>query len=509
MFLSDKIPQNNFFSIHKWKFWIGLAIFLKLMGLLHFAGNHRYNDIPGFYGAVGGDTKEFFDPVENLIKTGHYSGDLRMPGYGAIYFLLRIFLPLLVAYNAMVLLQIVVGAIALYLLALTSSRIFKRVTAFYYVFFMMLLIQETNSYDYVLMSESFTASFLIFFAWFLSAWFENSQRKKFLLISGFFLALATFLRPVYGLLLPITGAALTIKLLRENRRELTRGLVVFFVPFILTDSLWVVRNYLEYHGIFPLTRTIIQPLRDNSGYKQSLIYFMKSWGGSIIEWVPGEEIRCFYAQGDCPRPAYWEQQYDNLISIPSYIYTSKFNRDSLINIKKDIDIFFTIETANAQDPRLERLNKNLSLRFNAFSRSIKSEKPFLYYVRSRINILYKYFTRKTGMYPLFDHPYSKFKLAVLGLEDLLYYFVLITGLLGSFILLMKNIFIWKTGNYSGLMVSIIFIYGTFITAVAFKATEHRYIIPTFSFCIVCSFWFLAWMVKRTKLIIAGYNGRST
>ena len=40
---------------------------------------------PGVWGRTGGDTASYVEPVENLLATGRYAPDFRMPGYAVPY----------------------------------------------------------------------------------------------------------------------------------------------------------------------------------------------------------------------------------------------------------------------------------------------------------------------------------------------------------------------------------------------------------------------------------------
>ena len=76
-----------------WTTWIFIAFVVKLGFFLYkcFEGNSLPNaHYPETFAVEGGDTFRYIDSIETLIKSGSYSNDFRMPGYGALYFLLRL-----------------------------------------------------------------------------------------------------------------------------------------------------------------------------------------------------------------------------------------------------------------------------------------------------------------------------------------------------------------------------------------------------------------------------------
>ncbi|MCS7188469.1 MAG: hypothetical protein RMJ66_01475 [Bacteroidia bacterium] len=192
---------------------------------------------------------EYIGPVLYLLKQGVYWTDYRMPGFAAIYVIL--YGVTQNEYYANVLFTI------LSLLAIIAAMILS----------MTYVMNKTKSYLYVS---------LIGFAWatnpVLHRWFSIGTegmaisciilsiialaRERYLL-AGTLLTLSIFLRPISGVLLVPIGLHLwkVTGYPPPWQFSKNRAIILTFLPFLITESAWIIRNYLRYKDFRPLSGT--------------------------------------------------------------------------------------------------------------------------------------------------------------------------------------------------------------------------------------------------------------
>src|SRR5580693_8486867 len=116
-------------------FWLTLALIVKgIFPFIWLFHSPPPNDVPGFWGGIGGDTSSYIDPIDNFLKFGMYIPDFRMPGYGAVYLIFRLFVSKPAALNCLLILQYLLASLSVYIVSLTAKRIFESNTVFYFCF---------------------------------------------------------------------------------------------------------------------------------------------------------------------------------------------------------------------------------------------------------------------------------------------------------------------------------------------------------------------------------------
>ena len=277
---------------NRW-FWLILAVLVKsiwfIHGLIAFGGH----DLQGFLGNFGGDTSSYLQPLENWLKTGDYLPDHRMPGLALMYVPLRLFMPMAEALNAMIILQYLFAAMAIYFLAKSVYLVSGSKPLFYMVFYTLLLSSYANLYDYFALPESFCVSATIFFFYFLNK-YSLSRKRSDIFLAGFFFCWLVFLRPPYLLLPFIVGYVLWI-MKRQKSWSLRRMFIpvlIFLSMFIVLDSIWVFRNFNKYDRVVPLQKTVFYESPEHD-YLEPLSKFVIAFGGNMCYWDPDAEIRWF------------------------------------------------------------------------------------------------------------------------------------------------------------------------------------------------------------------------
>jgi len=207
------------------------------------------------------DYAYFFDPVDNFLKTGTFSyfNNIpftgRMPGYSIVYLLFRFIFSKQIAAYCVVGTQFLLSSVSVYILALTSYKIFNSKRVFYVTFCLYILAVFPGFFDLIIVPESFSVSSLIFTFYFLVCYLKEGYKTKYLILSGAFLTWTIFLREYTGLLIIIFPIVLCINeyfILKRGTLKAIKVVFLFCLPFIAADSLWVTRNYIDTGKFIPL-----------------------------------------------------------------------------------------------------------------------------------------------------------------------------------------------------------------------------------------------------------------
>lgn len=494
--MKDKL--RNFFlkDPTNWKFWLALALVFK--GILFFLRVIQGSDDPfvvhGFWGYMTPDSSSYILPIENLLTSGNYGAAMRVPGYGAIYFLFRLFCSQAIACNMIILLQYILASVSVYCLAALVQGITKSRQLFYTVFYLFLVSSYSNYMDAALMTESFCTSVLIFSTYFFVSYFRNKQAKH-LFFSGALLTWAVFLRPVFLPVILFYALFLGYQLYKD-RQSVMKALLIFILPFVIVDGMWIARNYPVYKKIVPLTPSVWS-MFIGAEWQYPAVVFIQSWGG---EYAPGSDKSLLYWFGY--RNPYVAKFNGGADPIPDYVYTSKFNKDSLLKLKQ---LFTSLEDSaiSAPDKENSPQAKLIVSKFNEYTASIKAEKPFLYYVKAPLIYLKDFFVFKWASYNVMGYAayhkgifkyynnlnYVAIKLFKVNPIDRLYmifdYLILLFGVLGGFLMLkesFKNAFL--------LVLIAIPAYTIVVHPFLLRLMINRYLMPAWPFIIVCAAWFI-------------------
>ena len=459
----------------QWWFWVLLALVVKGAILIFQFAHADHGTYNGLIGSVGGDTHLYLEPVDNLINYGSYDPDYRMPGYGAFYFFLRFCFAPVAALNLLILLQYLLAALSVYMLALIGGKVFKSQAMFYFTYYLFLISTYSNLEDGSLLSESLCVSFLVFTVYFAVQWAENYKNTN-LLLSGLFLTEVIFLKPVYAPLLLLFVLFAIITSWKAHRPAFLKYALIFMLPFILIDGAWLVRNYNVHKRILPLTTLTF--LR---GYDTRLFWaamdFMQTWGGNYVSWDPASEMRYFNIR-ERLTSFHKENMRDTYKQLPAEIYTSAFNADSLIvlkNLVAEIQADSNPVTANQHIDYVDA-------KFEAYALSVKKENPFVYYVKAPLRYV-KIFLIHPGTYNLFPKAasqLSKPELLVKIFYSLFYIMALLLGGVGLLLLVKKSLSFGTVALVTGVLAYTVVIY-----PLVLRMCEPRYFMPAWPFLLLC------------------------
>lgn len=468
--------------------WVIILIVLKILiiwkGLYFNYWTIEDNYFLGFWGNIGGDSKSYILPAENFYNTLTYAPNFRMPGYGVIYLLVRPFFNIANSCNVLLIIQSLTSIVGIYLL---TDILYKHISNKTIVFF-MLLIYTTNdfvySFDYFLLTESFSVSASIFCFYFFWKW-KNSYLNTYLILSSLFLTWLIFLRPAYILLfIPFLLVIVLDKKIVFKKRIIN---VLFFLSlFCICDSIWINHNYKIFRKFIPLMNYAWNP-ETESGYYLHAANLMQASGCSHMAWKPFAEIRYFSTFGFEKTSEAERAQ----LKLPKQLSNLKnYNQKRvtrLITLLREIDL---------RNKITEQEDRFLSKEFHAFELAYKEERKLDYIVVSRIRHTIRFYFKDYITYPIFnikDSVKACFKNPInfhAIIESLVYAGALILWLI-FIILEIKN----KTilDNLVLISLSSYHVIFPFI-----RMPETRYIVPSFPFILFCagiSFYFL---LKKNK-----------
>ena len=385
---------------------------------------------------------------ENWLQKGvwiHYASGMqaaRLPGVSVIYLFFRLFVEQQWSLNLMILFSIILYAISIsYFVSLLHLK--KK-----FLILIVLLLVVADSYISVwfnvpILSEGYCVSFFILNISFLLKW-QRSKEKKFLFISGLFIAAACLTKVTFFPVLLTEMVLLAI----YTKLQL-RNVFLFLIPFVVFESGWITRNYLEIGKFIPLQEVgtinwkgILKDhvvsvekedekrldllIKSAKGLEKRLI---KSFGGNNVKWNDNSAQYWFNNIKSDFRPEFKKELFNT--AFPKFI----FNHD-----KKFTEEAFFI----AVKSKAVLLNKNVNLA----EREVKGEEyvTFLkgfteinksnfwsYHVLSRVFLIKQWFLTSAT----YQIPYEFNRAGALGkfikIKAMLSYYV--TIILGAIIVL--------------------------------------------------------------------------
>ncbi|HRH37795.1 MAG TPA: hypothetical protein PK760_05590, partial [Flavobacteriales bacterium] len=307
----------------RWLPWLIITLGIKAITIwILLATNSIGDGTGGRVGIFWGDTTSYFNPIETFLRTGNYSPDVRMPGYGAPYLLLRLVSSPPLTYDLFTLLQVCLAAWSMYVLSRLAYRLSGSRTVFLITLVTYALSISVQWYDGVLLTESFVTSALILFLDRYHTWYRTKDPTA-LALAGSWLTWAIFLKPVLAPVPAIVLLGLLIS--RSGKTALLKNALIFLLPLMVVDGAWVIRNWTLYHRFIPVVRTLYVT-EDHPEPKLVATKFVLAFGGDVVWWVdPQAEVR-FFNVGNDQVPGHTNA---TSIQLPARIMTSAYNLDSL------------------------------------------------------------------------------------------------------------------------------------------------------------------------------------
>jgi hypothetical protein len=473
--------NKKLLNIHNWVFWIIFALLMRILTLGYFASDlHADQTIFSFF-IKEKDFNHFLQPVDNYLKTGTFelkegSGKYfagRMPGLSFPYLILRFLFNKDISFLIILASQIILSAVSVYVLALSAVRLFNNLKVFYLTFFLFGISTFTSIFDIRIgLAESFSVSSIIFCFYFLIKYLQT-QHYKSLLWSGLFLTWAIFLRPFLGLLILFLPLIVFVFNLKQNKLKTAFAHSLLFVSsFILAESVWVTVNYINTNRLI-----FTQDSLDNAYGSQftkgclAIRNFIVTTGGEAANFEQGSEAEWFL------------NKKDNNIQfiIPERMLRNvSFNRDSLqmlknLYFKYKTDTTLSNESKKALDSKIVEIADN-------YTSEYKMSNPFYYYwIKYANNFKRLVLKSGSGYLPLPEFANMNFmQKAVKIFYSGLYYFILLTSLLGA-------VFAIKMQDFKKILLPLVFILTTSLTITFYSdIQESRYFVTVYPFLIILS-----------------------
>ena len=428
-------------------------------------------DIAGFWGATNGDWFSYVSPIENVLAGGTYNIDNRIPGYGACYFVLRLLFDKAAACNVLIFTQLLVAVISVTYLAKIARIWFKSDLAFCITFYSYLFSSLTNVFDHYLLAESFAASSVIFWVYFLTK-FEQTRQKQYLVISGAFMTFLIFLKPVHALMLGLGPLIWFVYFLQKKLvfKQVIQYSLLFVLPFAVIDGAWIIRNYYYYKGAFvPIMKTVWYADGWPPNYFE-MRDFTEAWGGDINFGLPHSDARWIMGFENDQYLNHWFV-HEQMQPVPIYAHTSRFNGDSLLWIRQESQRTLYGSMSSVERTRRQQIVKQKLI---AYTASIRSEKPFLYYVRAPLRIAYRFLIGVSGSHFLEDVVANR------RVHTILFWYHLLLLGVGSLGLLL--LFLSEIRNFGLPSVAWLgSVYVVVVLCVFLRHAETRYLVPAWPF----------------------------
>ena len=365
--------------------------------------------------AVSGDAISYSLPVERLYLGQGYSPDLRMPGYVFPHLLSLALTDDIAAARILTLfINIVIYSTALSVfcigfLALTNNRFLGALLAVFLVSHPLTYLYIERTYTETLTFSAVTLSIYCLYLHF--------QRRGlfYLVFSSLLLTWSYFLRPVSVLNFALfTPFVVLLTRLNPRTKVVVRNVAVFLSIPLLLNGGWIVRNLKQHDSFYPFFAS------DNGMYPMGdldpvyeIYDLITAWGGNIVYWEPGAEIRWF---GYIREGTEKLDDHFSTPPIPGSAFTNTFTPETAQALRDSVRLLRVMPDGDSK----RRLSADIKARARMFTASIRSEHPILFHVGSRLRCLKRFaLDTRTGAYNVVvPPPGSKDRDAVLVLKGL-------------------------------------------------------------------------------------------
>ena len=387
---------------HKWYWWI-LILILFRAPIVYL---QTYANIPvDACEQYRHDESDYICPVENFLTYGRWEPSLRLPGYSLIYLVFRTLLPMWYALLGIIILQVIVGCIASYLLSISIYNTTKSKHLFLLLFLLFGLNKYMIFYDGYVIADSLSQNFIAISIYLFSQ-YCLTEKRSYLFYSGLFLGWSAFMRPANVFAFPFGILALFL-LRSKNFGRFIKNAFAYSIPYcviitsffaiycLYTGEIYKLRyqGYLEHDymkKILTIHGNICYP---NTKIRIFLEIDLAKCGPHFYLFgifVDGPEVK--KGSGYYVLLSHPYKRYTGCLPIPpqdivkeylnSCKYTSKFTIDSLILVR-DILVRMRYSDEKQFDSLMKILNKKLDI----YIESVKEEYPIYFYFTSRIKAL--------------------------------------------------------------------------------------------------------------------------
>jgi len=285
------------------------------------------------------DYSALLGPINNFIENGTYELENgsgvpytgRLPGYIFPFIFFRYIFSVNTSILLLVIYQIFFSIIASYLLFKIIKTISKNLYVSYLIFIIYNLFSFLIPWELWTVPESLSVSYYIISIYFLIKFFYESNKLKYLIFSGLFLAMVFFLR---GFLFFNFLSVLLVFLFKYLNFNSIKYYLIFIFPFIFFESLWITRNYISTDKFIPLTSfqvfnnidvNLNKNYRFDDIYKPTVLKLRKlisCWGGVNVHFYKNSEMSFFLNN----------EKYINNV-FPEWIFNCGISKEMLFEIQ--------------------------------------------------------------------------------------------------------------------------------------------------------------------------------
>ncbi|MGV3586328.1 MAG: hypothetical protein ACO1OF_04945 [Adhaeribacter sp.] len=418
----------------------------------------------------GHDYFSYHAAMENYIQTGTYyffngkenvyAG--RLPHFSLEYLFFRQFLSVALANFMVLVVQLTLECVSIIILALFAAQLSQSRFSFYLTYVLCLASLSVTFYSIIVLPDSLSVSFLIIFS-FLFYIYLKKHSNWLLILAGIFLALLVVLKPYFSLLYLFVGFSFMRetrkKLWQQYLRRVAAKTLIFSVPLLVMLLPWVIRNYQVYHRFIPFQVDIV------AGYDYTRSDFacrryLQTFGEDLLYW---DKASAGYYFKTCQDTCTYK--------FPAYVFTTHNNLDRIEAVREQYQ--------ELQQNFKEELDQEVAAAFLDLTLNFAREKPFRYYVLSRLASLQNFLIQGGPSFLPFNKDaicYQPYYLFIYYLQVALYWGSLVIGLIGLWVL-------GKKDRHSIILIAVP-VYLLLFFPLIMQLTEGRYFLHSYPFLLL-------------------------
>lgn len=208
-----------------------------------------------------------------------------------------------------------------------------------------------------------------------------------------------------------------------------------------------------------------------------MLAFCQTYGEDFGYWFPDTDMRWMLGWGNDKflPPLRWYEN-ENLGPPPDYVYTTRFNRDSMVQVR---NLYYEIDNKpGVTKVRKREIEAKVKARLARYTRSVREDNPWVYYVWSPVRYAFTFLNGTWGYNFLDDVLPARWPRLLLRLYH--YALVLIPGLIGLVLLARRG---WLRDDRL-LFIPLAFMYCLIVYAVVLRHAETRYLAPFYPFLVL-------------------------
>lgn len=424
---------------------------------------------------VSGDSAEYIASANNIIINGLFYPNGKLPGYALFLVPLFYFFKFNVALSLAVIIQTLFSAISVLFLSKLSFSLTNNTWVYNLVFYSYLLSSYVSVFNKSIYADSLSISLLIIMMYYLIYGIQHNNLKL-LFFSGILFCVAVFLRPI----LIVFGVAFFIFSLIyffNSKSKIIKYFLCFFIPFLVVDVCWISYNYNYYNDTHPLMSFKYYDKVSKNSYVIEEGKFIQSWGGDCVWWEPNSDILFFGVN---------RIKAQKNIVLPNYIYTSKYNQDSLTKLKSDIAEY----ELNKSPKGLQAIKT----KFINYKNNFEQEKKMMHYA-STFLIFKKFILNGYGAYNLFQKKFKDLPIYNKIIKLIFIGSYVLFGFIGFWILCVYGISFFKKVELLHLLA--FYVMGSvFVLCFIYRFSEYRYFAPYYPFTLIFTNIYLFKLIKK-------------